>query len=212
MKKIKNNQETNVFSNVRIGRTTEGLVLEMLTVIALLAIILLGIYGKIKAFIDWYDFLVAVGLSVGVSGFYMYHSYHPSKEDVPLLITNQWQVYELSRFSHYFAFSMAIFFLGVMIGIVFDIARWVWFVPVGLLILVICYFGWRIYRLGRCDEQSADEEVKDRQLEQISSLLTFLIPNLLLKRLTDWSLWIIVPISIAFSVLVYVGLKKFYRP
>lgn len=212
MKKITNDQEVNVFSQVRIGRTPEGLVLEVLTVIALLALILLGIYGRVKASIDWGDFLIAVGLAVVVSGFYMYHSYHPSKEDIPLPITNQWQVYELARLSHYFAFCMATFFLVVMISIVFDIARWALFVPVGLLFLVVVYFGWRIYRLGRCGEQAVDETVKDRQMEQMASFLTFLIPNLLLKWLTDWSLWVIIPISVVFSSLVYVGLKKFYRP
>ena len=186
--------------------------LEVLTVIVLLALILLGIYGLVKAIIDWGDFLMAVGLAVVVSGFYMYHSYHPNKEDVPLHITNQWQVCELSRLSHYFAFCMATFFLDVMISIVFDIARWALFVPIGLLFLVVGYFGWRIYRLGRCGEQAADETVKDKQMEQMASFLTFLIPNLLLKWLTDWSIWVIIPICVFFSALVYAGLKKFYRP
>lgn len=201
-------KQIDIFKQVTIQRTLEGTVLECLTGISCLSQLVMAIVCLVRGDMDWLDFAFCIGLGILLPCIYLYHSYHPSKEDMPLLITNKWQVYELSRFGHYFSFFFSLIFVFIHLYDFLDLQLWIVLIPVALLFLSIGYFGFRVWRMRHYVEVAPSSEAKDTQLEAVVSLICFIVPNLLLKHFTDWDNLVILAVCVVFSILLFAVLKK----
>lgn len=201
-------KQIDIFKQVSIQRTLEGTVLECLTGISCLSLLVMAIVCLVRGDMSWVDFAFCIGLGILLPCFYLYHSYHPGKEDMPLLITNKWQVYELSRLGHYFSFFFSLIFVFIQLHYFLDVPLWTILIPLVLLVLSIGYFGFRVWRMRHHVEVAPNDEAKDSQLEAVVSIFCFIVPNLLLKHFTNWDNWVILAICVVFGALLYVVLKK----
>lgn len=203
-----------IFRQVKIYRTFETKVAEIVVGVLSIATCLIGIRGYILGEYDLLDLvmLCALGIALPVGG--MWKSYHPQSDDSFLAIVNRQQVIYLSRMGRCCSIGMGVFLLicSTMYMLSDEVFRCLLIIGLAAVILPIIFYSVKIYRVRKyVEKQVSYLDRQDKKIGLFAMLLAFAVSKGL-RHFTSlnytWVCFITVIVLLVFALLMVAILKK----
>lgn len=182
-----------IFRQVKIYRTLETKVAELVVGVLSIATCLIGIRGYILGEYDLLDLvmLCALGIALPVGG--MWKSYHPQSDDSFLAIVNRQQVIYLSRMGRCCSIGMGVFLLicSAMYMLSEEVFRCLLIIGVAAVILPTIFYSVKIYRVRKyVEKQVSYLDRQDKKISFFSLLLAFVVGYVLHHFTSLYSTWV----------------------
>lgn len=182
-----------IFRQVKIYRTFETKVAEIVVGVLSIATCLIGIRGYILGEYDLLDLvmLCALGIALPVGG--MWKSYHPQSDDSFLDIVNRQQVIYLSRMGRCCSIGMGVFLLicSAMYMLSEEVFRCLLIIGVAAVILPTIFYSVKIYRVRKyVEKQVSYLDRQDKKISFFSLLLAFVVGYVLHHFTSLYSTWV----------------------